>query len=168
MSVQTCLPDPKLPPSVFLPARGLPYIFPEAHQHRAEPQRVYLADRSAWTFFPDNRRCVFGLHVEDLAAKALRDEFNRLRVQWREERGASSSITEIAMYRSHLQIIGLGRAAIPLILRRMEDEWAEPDMWFVALQMLTGVDPVTDEIRGDFCAMARRWLDWAAAHGYAW
>ena len=50
----------------------------------------------------------------------------------------------------------------------MQEEGDEPDMWFVALQILTGGDPVTDEIRGDFKAMADRWLEWAASAGYAW
>jgi hypothetical protein len=43
--------------------------------------------------------------------------------------------------------------ALPLILRKMEDEDDEPDMWFVALQSLTNADPVTDEIR----EILRRW-----------
>ena len=93
--------------------------------------------------------------------------FKLLVDQWRAERGATSSITEMVMCRSHLRIIGMGENAIPLILHEMEREGDEPDMWFVALQILTGEDPVTDEIRGDFKAMADRWLEWAATAGYA-
>jgi hypothetical protein len=96
------------------------------------------------------------------------EAFSALYDQWRTERGTTSSITEMVMCKAYLQIIALGPRVIPIILRRMEDQGAEPDMWFVALQILTGADPVTDEIRGDFGAMARRWLDWAAANGYAW
>jgi hypothetical protein len=88
--------------------------------------------------------------------------------QWYIERGATSSITEMASCRSYLRIIGMGERAIPLILRQMQDEGDEPDMWFVALQVLTGADPVTDEIRGDFKAMAERWLQSAIDIGYAW
>jgi hypothetical protein len=79
--------------------------------------------------------------------------------QWHRERGLPLSITEMALCRSHFSIIAMGAAvALPLILRKMEDEDDEPDMWFVALQSLTNADPVTDEIRGDFKAMADRWL----------
>lgn len=81
--------------------------------------------------------------------------FKLLVEQWLVERGATSSITEMAC-RSYLRIIGMGRSAIPLILRQMNQEGDEPDMWFVALQMLiTGEDPVTDEIRWDF--FSRQW-----------
>jgi hypothetical protein len=94
--------------------------------------------------------------------------FQLLLDRWHVERGATSSITEMAMCRAHLRIIGMGPSVVPLILRKMQEEGDEPDMWFVALQMLTGKDPVTDEIRGDFKAMADRWLQWAADCGYVW
>jgi hypothetical protein len=94
--------------------------------------------------------------------------FDDLISQWRKERGATSSITEIVMCRSHLRIIGMGPMAIPLILREMEDEGDDPDMWFVALQMLTGADPVTDDARGNFKKMAALWFDWAHRHEYVW
>jgi hypothetical protein len=95
-------------------------------------------------------------------------QFQELVSSWHAERGATSSVTEMVMCRSYLRIIGMGPSAVPLILRRMRHEGAEPDMWFVALQMLTGADPVTEEARGDFAAMARCWLHWAAHNGYAW
>ncbi|MBI2292135.1 MAG: hypothetical protein HYU73_17805 [Betaproteobacteria bacterium] len=94
--------------------------------------------------------------------------FQELVLKWRAERGATSSITEMAMCRSYLQIIAIGPRAITLIFRQMEQEGDEPDMWFVALQMLTGADPVTEEARGDFKAMADLWLNWGRASGYAW
>jgi hypothetical protein len=98
----------------------------------------------------------------------LQTVFDDLISQWRKERGATSSITEIVMCRSHLRIIGMGPMAIPLILREMEDEGDDPDMWFVALQMLTGADPVTDDARGNFKKMAALWFDWAHRHEYVW
>ncbi len=111
-------------------------------------------------------RGIHALPARSVISEAAR--FHFLVQQWHVERGATSSITEIAMCRSHLQIIGMGPQAIPMILRQMQGEGDEPDMWFVALQILTGIDPVTDQIRGDFKAMADRWLQWAADIGYAW
>ena len=57
--------------------------------------------------------------------------------------------------------------AIPLILRRMESEGDQPDMWFWALQSITGVDPVSANIRGNMPGMAKAGLDWARGK-YAW
>jgi hypothetical protein len=88
--------------------------------------------------------------------------------QWRKERGATSSITEMVLCSSHLNIIAMGPPAIPLILREMENEGEDPDMWFVALQLLTKTNPVTDDARGNFKKMAALWLDWAHRHGYVW
>lgn len=94
--------------------------------------------------------------------------FQQLADQWRIERGASSSITQIAMCRSYQRIIAMGAAvAVPLIfgeLRRNEDD---PDHWFWALQMLTGIDPVPSEAQGDMRLMARAWLAWGRWSGYA-
>ena len=93
--------------------------------------------------------------------------FQHLVSQWHEERGATSSITKMAMCPAYQRIIAMGEAAIPLILRRLEQEGDEPDMWFWALRILTNADPVPDEARGDTVAMARAWLQWGRAQ-YAW
>jgi hypothetical protein len=111
-------------------------------------------------------RSVHGVPVRAIYSDEAR--FQLLMQQWHVERGATSSITEMAMCRSYLQIIGMGQTAIPMILRQIQGEGDEPDMWFVALQILTGVDPVTDPIRGDFKAMANSWIQWAVNAGYAW
>lgn len=95
-------------------------------------------------------------------------KFKQLSEDWREERGATSSITDMALCDSYQKIIGMGEKAIPLILRELEDNIDEPDQWFWALQVLTWADPVTDDERGDFSLMARSWLRWAANNGYAW
>jgi hypothetical protein len=93
--------------------------------------------------------------------------FERLRQQWHEERGATSSITEMAMCPSYQRIIAMGPAIVPTILRQMEQEGDEPDMWFWALQVLTDADPVSDDDRGDIVKMAQAWLGWACGR-YAW
>jgi hypothetical protein len=113
---------------------------------------------------------VFNIGVDFFAFRSVKLSitFRRLRDQWRVERGATSSITEMVMCTPYLRIIGMGPAAVPLILREMEDEGDEPDMWFVALQMLTGADPVTEDTRGNFKKMAELWLNWAADNGHGW
>lgn len=94
-------------------------------------------------------------------------KFKRLTQQWHEERGAASSITEIAMCPAYQKIIAMGEAVLPLILRQLESEGDEPDMWFWALRAITNVNPVTEDMRGDMVAMAQAWLAWGRER-YAW
>jgi hypothetical protein len=94
-------------------------------------------------------------------------KFRRLVEQWREERGATSSITKMAMCLAYQQIIAMGEPAVPLILHQLASEGDEPDLWFWALQVLTGEDPVPDEARGDMKKMAECWLGWARSK-YGW
>jgi hypothetical protein len=120
------------------------------------------------SFFIGHSRVISGGTL--LHRPAISDDarFQYLRQEWYEERGATSSITEMANCRSYLRIMTMGPNVTKLIFRQMEQEGDEPDMWFVALQMLTGADPVTEEARGDFKAMADLWLHWGLANGYAW
>ena len=54
----------------------------------------------------------------------------------------------------------MGEDVIPLILDRLELEGDEPDMWYWALKVTSNEDPVTDNERGNFKAMATAWLRW--------
>jgi hypothetical protein len=94
--------------------------------------------------------------------------FQRFVSRWHEERGTTSSITQMAICPSYQRIIGLGDKVVPLILRDLEDHAEDPDHWFWALQALTGHDPVRAEDRGDMQEMARTWLEWAYMAGYDW
>ena len=95
-------------------------------------------------------------------------KFTRLVLEWRQQRGAMSSITEAAMCPAYQSIIGMGQAAVPLLFDQLESEVDEPDQWFWALKAITGADPVRDEDRGDFLAMAKAWCRWGKNSGYAW
>lgn len=94
-------------------------------------------------------------------------EFHRLKELWRRERGATSSITIMATCPSYQGIIGMGETAVPLILRELENEGDQPDMWFWALKAITRDDPVSERDRGDMKAMADAWLSWGTGR-YAW
>lgn len=95
----------------------------------------------------------------------LEETFQVLARQWREERGPSSSTTELAMCPSYQRIIGLGPAVVPLLLRELE---RAPDHWFWALKAITGADPVPAASRGKVHEMARLWIEWGRRHGYQW
>jgi hypothetical protein len=98
-----------------------------------------------------------GANVENL--------FPTLARRWKEERGPTSSTTEMALCPSYQRIIGLGPAAVPLILRELE---REPDHWFWALKAITGEDPVPEASRGKVREMARLWVEWGRQQGYRW
>ena len=58
---------------------------------------------------------------------SLEQTFHELVATWRKETRFTSSVTDMAMHRSYQRIIGLGPAAVPLLLRELE---RQPDHWF--------------------------------------
>jgi hypothetical protein len=92
------------------------------------------------------------------------NKFNELSAKWKKERGISSSLSKAAMSPSYQKIIGLGPDVIPLILRRLREEGDHPDFWFWALESLTGENPVSEDDRGKFRAMAKAWLAWGQSN----
>jgi len=86
--------------------------------------------------------------------------FNELAEKWQAERGISSSSTAMILCPSYQAIIGMGPPAIDLILARLKAEGDDPDHWFWALQILTGINPVPEEDEGNVRKMADTWLKW--------
>ena len=91
--------------------------------------------------------------------------FAELASRWKADVAHLSSIEEMILHPAYQQIIGLGPAALPLILRELE---GEPDFWFAALRALTGEDPVKPEQRGRIAEMTDAWLRWARENGLEW
>lgn len=91
--------------------------------------------------------------------------FGRLADKWRRERGATSWASQMAMQPSYQRIVGMGPAAIPFILRELDEQ---PDHWFWALRSITGENPVKPHQRGKIMEMAQAWLAWARNRGYEW
>ena len=96
------------------------------------------------------------------------DEFQQLVEEWRMQRGVSSSITEGVLCSAYQGIIGMGTAAVPLLLRQLEAEGNDPDQWFWALRAITRCQPVPEEDFGNFSKMAQSWLKWGRQSGYVW
>src|SRR5579872_6954099 len=95
----------------------------------------------------------------------LRKRFEEITAQWRAETRFLSSTTAIAMHPAYQQIIGMGPAALPLILQELEQK---SDHWYWALRCITGVDPVPPEYKGQRGKMREAWLQWAREQGYRW
>ena len=63
--------------------------------------------------------------------------FQSLIKTWHEERGVTSLTLEMVLCPSYQRIIAMGQKAVPMILRQLEAEGDEPDMWFFALRVPT-------------------------------
>jgi len=100
---------------------------------------------------------VASLVSTNIVETQLERRFHALVEEWRNERGPTSSITEMVACPSYRAIIALGKPAIPLILAEMIHR---PDYWFAALRELTGANPVRPGHRGDLDAMTRDWILW--------
>jgi hypothetical protein len=94
--------------------------------------------------------------------RELRARFDTLATQWKKQSACLSNETHAAMLPSYQQIIGLGPAAVPLILEELQ---REPALWFWALEAITGEDPIPPDAGGRFEVMTQAWLNWGRAHG---
>lgn len=95
--------------------------------------------------------------------EGIRDKFHRLASRWRTDTAFQSSVHQMATHPAYQEIIGMGRDAIPLILRELE---RDADHWFWALRSITGIDPVPPANRGNVREMANAWLSWAHLEGH--
>ena len=94
---------------------------------------------------------------------SLELRFRTLTREWKQATSHLSSVTERSMHRGYQQIIGMGPAAIPLILRELE---RETDDWFWALAAITGENPIPLDAVGKMSEMRAAWLRWGSEHGY--
>jgi hypothetical protein len=76
----------------------------------------------------------------------IQQRFRELVAQWKEETRFLSSIHDMVSHAAYLQIIGMGKEAVPLLLDELR---REPDHWFVALQAITGTNPIPSSVSGD-------------------
>ena len=90
------------------------------------------------------------------------NRFNDLAEKWASETAHHSLMSSIVLHKGYQEIIGLGRDALPLILRRLS---TEPNHWFWALRAISGEDPVPADDVGNFDAMRKAWLQWARDRG---
>jgi hypothetical protein len=100
-----------------------------------------------------------GAHDQD----ETRRRFDALSTRWHNETALLSSITEKAMHPAYQSIIGLGREAVPYILRELKKQ---PGHWFWALSAITGENPIRPDQQGKMREMASAWVHWGEDHGY--
>jgi hypothetical protein len=93
-------------------------------------------------------------------AHGIAEQFASLAAQWASETMLMSSIEAIVLNSAYQQIIGMGMAALPLILQELE---REPAYWFWALAAIAREDPAVDA--ADFDDARERWLAWGRDRG---
>jgi hypothetical protein len=101
------------------------------------------------------------LYAELGEGRELKIRFSELYTQWKAETAGVSSIQKVVLNPNYLKIIGMGKAAIPLILNLLA---RKPDHWFVALSALVDDNPTTPGDKYD--EAVSKWLKWGVAKGY--
>jgi len=91
-----------------------------------------------------------------------RERFGRHFAQWKEQSRYLSNTAQMALLRPYQQIIGMGRAAVPLILEELR---RDPDQWFWAMECITEENPVAPQDAGRVRAMADAWVRWGLQRG---
>ncbi len=89
--------------------------------------------------------------------------FEELARRWKRETAHISNAGKKALHPAYQEIIGMGMAAVPLLLAELN---REPDDWFWALNAITGASPVPAESRGNVRQMADAWIQWGFSQGY--
>jgi hypothetical protein len=98
-------------------------------------------------------------------AETVEQRFRRLEATWLKEIGYSSSPTELYGHPAFQEIIRMGEAVVPLMLRDLEER---PRLWVWALPEITGADPASEADAGNIRKMSEAWLRWGKEHGYRW
>lgn len=93
----------------------------------------------------------------------LKQLFQVLTRQWKEDTGLVSSPTRIAMHPAYQRIIGMGESAVPFIL---EDLALHGGDWYWALHAITGAAPVAPNLRHTSREVRDIWLRWGRERGY--
>ena len=127
---------------------------------------VSIWDASPWTFAKRAPHCA--QVVDDFpqtvtGSSSIEAEFNRLADAWHRDTAFLSSVADIVLDPSYQRIIGLGYAAVPLMLRQLRQG---PDHWYWALAAITNENPAQDAPEGDIAAICQSWLDWGMRRGY--
>jgi len=89
------------------------------------------------------------------------EKFRTLADTWRKETRRVSSLSKISMHPAYQKIIGMGVAAIPLILQEMVERGGH---WLWALHAITDKDPAPEN--ATFHEAVEAWISWGEAEGY--
>ena len=106
-------------------------------------------------------RCVFCHVLHQMGT--MQDHFAELVKEWRSETGGLSSPKAITGHPAYQQIIKMGKSALPVIFRELQENGG---WWYPALRALTGENPVPAEAKGRPPLSRKAWLEWGQRNGY--
>ena len=106
-------------------------------------------------------RSTRSVEVLPVGVRSLSDTFQALSSQWEQETALESSVERMALHPAYQRIVGMGPAALPLIMRDLQQR---PQHWFWALRAITGEDPAAGE--ETIAGAASAWLRWGGARGF--
>src|SRR5438270_61437 len=98
-------------------------------------------------------------------AETTEQKFRRLAASWEKAIAFQSSSRVRENHPAYLELIGLGPAVVPFLLRDLQQNERH---WFSALHRITGANPVAEQDAGNIPRMVEAWLQWAHEHGYRW
>lgn len=151
--------------AVTYPAVHLPFLLEEPYisADPQDPEKPYTTGQELRIVITNLAEALRHYQVPmSRQMEGVAERFRDLLQHWKTDVRVFSSATEMAMHPAYQQIIGLGRDAVPLLLRELE---REPDHWFWALKAITGADPVEPMQKGRVKEMADAWLRWGKEQG---
>jgi type I restriction enzyme M protein len=92
------------------------------------------------------------------------DDFRRLVERWELERPRGAELMVMAEHPIFQSIVGMGQRAISLLLGELDAKTSAA--WMVALNTITGINPVPREDEGNIKRMAAAWIRWGNQRGY--
>jgi hypothetical protein len=101
--------------------------------------------------------------AEEPVEESVEQRFQRLAAIWEAETHYLSDAHRIMEHPAFQEILRLGQAVVPLMLRDLEQK---PRLWVWALPRITGDNPVTSSEGGNIRKMSEAWLRWGREKGY--
>jgi hypothetical protein len=95
--------------------------------------------------------------------ESVEQRFRRLEAAWEADTLVLSDPTRITEHWAFQEILRMGKAVIPFMLRDLE---REPHLWVWALPRITGENPVPASAAGNIRKMGEAWLAWGREKGY--
>jgi hypothetical protein len=96
-------------------------------------------------------------------SEEIQKRFTELASQWTQDVEGISSTIEMVRHPAYQEIINMGKAVIPLMLKDLSQN---PLYWLTALRQITQENPVPPEHKGKVKQMAEDWLNWGKKQGY--
>jgi hypothetical protein len=130
-------------------------------QLKVDPINGMFSDRGRERIIPPSRLelCALIGGVQQ-TFKSIEDKFSALADAWNDY-SAGSSVRNYN-HLSHLQIIGMGLAVVPFLLRRVA---AGEGAWIYALKCITGHEAESPNMQGDAQRVIAAWVKWGERHG---